>query len=457
LLAGAASNPAASPWIPVSLGLFGIAILVSSAFAMSARRGETETEKLLLAADRAYAGHECLYTYYTRPADASSSFEPVLSRRARQLAARVDPAVVVPFPDPKRLVPPLAAVAVLALVLGLGALLSSRGEAQAAPDASNRLRELGEQLAAQAELSGNERAAELARELEALGQELASGDAEESETRSRVNRLGERIEEEARRLDRRRLLGTTEEELGAEPDEELAARLRDSLSEAEMQEFVSRFGAGGELSPDELGELRERLDDEEGGGASDRPSDEELEAATREAAEQRAAEATREALEEAREQIGEIGEGLAELEEGEGEAAGQSDLERSPRVTEADPPEPGESSESSESEPGGDPSSGGTSPARDGAEDDFVRLAATETAMSALPSRVSGEDSLSIATRELPPEASAGLGRQELLAVFERQVEEAISGRDVPIDLRSSVRQYFLSISAPVEEAANER
>ncbi len=445
----------------------GTAIIVALVRVALHRR---ELSRFLIDADRAYGLKSLLVSGFEfadvavddethRPDSPRRAFEAIVVERAEEKSVKIEPQKVYPRQAPRRVGIVAALVAVVGIMLVLGA--SGWFDRPEPPFAAEMLalEDAGRRLADRAE--ENEELRRLAEELQQLGEQARSETMDPQETRRRIEQLNERIEQQVRNLERTPPLEYNEDaEIPPEAEETVRGALRSGMSDAEVIEFFTRMRSEGNTVPDIVDALEEATPDQAPNanlGIDEERLRELMDQLNRQPRESNAESDIVNDLEESQRVLQQMGSGLAELSEGEDLETGAAG-ENQRGVGRGGPPEPGEETgsddASDESESSGQ--QGGTMAMDDSATDDFRPAEQTSPVFREIEGIVTDNTIMDIIIRELPSEATSGLSEQERDVVFERVIEEAVNREETPPELQRLVRNYFLRLTFANREGAED-
>ncbi|MBI3327815.1 MAG: hypothetical protein HYZ81_14075 [Nitrospinae bacterium] len=435
--------------------------------------GRVEPLTLLIRADRALKLQERLSTAYELLKSSTlHPFRPVLVQEAARAARSLNPYRVIPTHTPPALrwTPFLLLASVLVLVVDLGMLIPAsfiagdEGPRAALQEKGQKLERLGKRLEAEARRRGLERSLEAARRMQSLGLRLQNEKVNEREAIARVSSLSDyvrNLEEELKKMavledvniGRVREIMISQASVANEVQRLLGMVARGKLSAGEMrtlQERMQSLGQQGvfdERLSDVLGQLREGNLE----GARELLENFLLQDQLAQDFEQlRRAER---ALERGFDLEGSEDERMA-FDGPAGEPGDYGDDEMGGDQTASSGGIPGdlEGGDFLDSEGAGSNSSIGSGR---GTERESGRSRPPEASSPASKiSGISGEGGVRRAyVRALPLKGDASVPLEEVVVTYRRRAEESLLREEIPLGSRELVKAYFLSIGL-VDEAA---
>jgi hypothetical protein len=462
----------------IELGMAAMALCALVALVIGLR-SRADPMGLLIRADRTLRLRERLSTAYEL---ASSSqphpFRSIVLQEAARVARSVNPFRVIPSTTPRTLrwTPFLLLAIVLVLVVDfemfLPQSLISRDE-RPSPTLSERgqqLERLGKRLETEARRRGLEQSMEAARRMQNLGQRLQNEKVNEREAMTRVNSLAEYVRNLEEELKKMAVL----EDVSISKIREVMAN-QASVS-GEVQRLLGMLGRG-KLSPSEMRNLQERLQSLGQQGALDERLSEALNQlregdieGAREILEnylledqlaqdfehlQRAERAIDRSFEHGRDPSEEMDLDDSDNNSGEYGEDGEYDMAGDPRGGSGGLPGDFEGGDYLDSEGMGSNSSIGSGR---GAESEAPRTPLTETRAPA--SRITGQMGEGGVRRSyvraLPLKADATVPHEDVIITYQKRAEETLLREEIPPSNRDLVRAYFLAIGLVEESAGSE-
>ena len=455
--------------VEVNLACMALCMLVAVVIGL---RSRAEPMALLIRADRALRLKERLSTAYELATSPNSHpLRALVLQEAARVARSVNPFRVIPATTPRTLrwTPFLLLAAILALVVDFGGMLPASlvgGPESPHPalyEQGQKLERLGKRLESEARRRGLERSLETARRMQNVGLRLQNEKLNEREAMARVNSLSEyvrNLEEELKKM--------------AVLEDVNIGKVREVMvNQANMTGEVQRLLgmlARGKLSPSEMRNLQERLQSLGQQGAMDERLNDAL-SQLREGDIAGAKETLEHYL--SQDQLAQDFEHLKRA-----ERALERGFERSPdsgQEMDVDHPS-GDSRENSEYEMAGEPTGGGSGLPGDfeggdymdsegtgannsvgsgrGAETETNRTRIAET--NAPASKITGQSGEGGVRRSyvraLPLKADASVPLEEVITTYQRHAEDSLLREEIPLKNRDIVKAYFLAIGL-VEES----
>jgi hypothetical protein len=462
----------------IELGMAAMALCALVALVIGLR-SRADPMGLLIRADRTLRLRERLSTAYEL---ASSSqphpFRSIVLQEAARVARSVNPFRVIPSTTPRTLrwTPFLLLAIVLVLVVDFEMFLPQSlisGDERPSPTLSERgqqLERLGKRLETEARRRGLEQSMEAARRMQNLGQRLQNEKVNEREAMTRVNSLAEYVRNLEEELKKMAVL----EDVSISKIREVMAN-QASVS-GEVQRLLGMMGRG-KLSPSEMRNLQERLQSLSPQGALDERLSEALNQlregdieGAREILEnylledqlaqdfdhlQRAERAIDRSFEHGRDPSEEMDLDDSDNNSGEYGEDGEYDVAGDPRGGSGGLPGDFEGGDYLDSEGMGSNSSIG---AGRGAESEAPRTQLTETRAPA--SRITGQMGEGGVRRSyvraLPLKADATVPLEDVITTYQKRAEETLLREEIPPRNRDLVRAYFLAIGLVEESAGSE-
>jgi hypothetical protein len=459
----------------VEFGLAAMAFCAMVAIALGLR-SRADPMSLLIRADRTLRLKERLSTAYELATSPHPHpLRPIVLQEAARVARSVNPFRVIPSTTPRTLrwTPFLLLAIVLVLVVDFGMILPQAligGDERPSPmlhDQGQQLERLGKRLETEARRLGLERSTEAARRMQTLGQRLQNEKVNEREAMARVNSLADYVRNLEEELKKMAVL----EDISISKVREVMVN-QASVS-GEVQRLLGMLGRG-KLSSGEMRNLQDRLQSLGQQGALD----ERLSEAINQLREGDL-EGAREMLENylLQDQLAQDFEHLKRAER----ALDRSFEHGLDPGQEMDLDHPGsESGEYSDYEMAGDPRGGGGGLPDDFEGGDYLdsegigsnssvgsgRGAESETPRGRIPeasapaSRITGQSGEGGVRRSyvraLPLKADASTPIEEVIATYQKRAEESLLREEIPPNNRDLVRAYFLAIGLVEESAGSE-
>ncbi len=459
----------------IELGIAALAFCVLVAIALGLR-SRTDPMSLLIRADRTLRLKERLSTAYelaTSPRP--HPLRPIVLQEAARVARSVNPFRVIPSTTPRTLrwTPFLLLAIVLVLVVDFGRILPPSflaGDERSSStlyEQGQQLERLGKRLETDARRRGLERSMEAGRRMQNLGQRLQNEKVNEREAMARINSLAEyvrHLEEELKKMavledisiSKVREVMVNQASVSGEVQRLLGMMARGKLSPSEMrnlQERLQNLGQQGALD-ERLAEALNQLRDGDLEGARDILENyllqdqlaqdfEHLKRAER-------------ALDSSYEHGAEPGEEMdLEHQRSEGGDYGDYEMGADLRGEGGDLSGDFEGGDYLDSEGMGSNSSVGSGR---GAESEAPRSQIAET--NTPPSRLTGQSGEGGVRRTyvkaLPLKADASIPLEDVVMTYQKRAEESLLREEVPPHNRDLVRAYFLSIGLVEESAGSE-
>lgn len=400
--------------------------------------GKSQTLRELVRADRELDLKERLSTAYElRRVGPESLLTGLLLEDAEAAAPSVVATRVIPFRPGIRLPVIAGLLALLALfsLLNLGPGRASSEIREVAVE----LEELARRLISRAEREVLPETRRLAEEIRELGEKLASEAGDPEEVRRALSELAETARTQRRDLESEAREAITPP-AGRTPSDSRLSRAEDEENAGAADADEPEEGSAGARQGGILGaETRTgRLAEAEALDAEDAES---------------LAEAEQELLALASElETGVPGESeRTTLRQSAGESGDTGAADDSGAAAPGGPEDGGETQSASEADDSDDAAAGGSGPPGSTAAPDeageserIYRL--SEQPLSPLEGRVDPGESISSLVRSLPESAGGTLPESEVIAAYQRQMEESIDRARLPSGLRETVRSYFLLI-----------
>jgi hypothetical protein len=463
-----------APWPIGRLVEIGLACVAGSAIvaAIVGLRSRADPMAVLIRADRALKLKERLSTAYElakRPT--AHPFKAIVLQEAARVARSVNPFRVIPTTTPRTLrwIPFVLLAMLLVFVVDFGGMLPASlvgGDERPHPalyEQGQKIERLGRRLESEARRRGLERSLEAARRMQNLGLRLQNEKINDREALARVNSLSEyvrNIEEELRKM-------AVLEDVNIGKVREVM--INQASVSNEVQRLLAMLGRG-KLSPSEMRALQERLQSLGQQGYFDERLSEALSqlqegdlAGAKELLEnflrqdqlaqdfEHLKRAER-ALERGAEHGFDGGEDMDfDRSGGDGGAYDDSEMAGNPRGGDSGMPGDFEGGDYLDSEGIGSNNSVGTGRGVE-SEAPRSRLAEPNVPASKIAGQ-SGEGGVRRAfVRALPLKADASVPLEEAIASYQRQAEESLLREEIPRANRDIVRAYFLAIGL-VEDA----
>ena len=459
----------------IACGIAAMAFCAVVAMAIGLR-SRADPMGLLIRADRTLRLKERLSTAYelaTSPHPHPLRF--LVLQEAARVARSVNPFRVIPTTTPRTLrwTPFLLLAIVLVLVADFGMILpqsfigGDERPSSALHEQGQRLERLGKRLETEARRRGLERSMEAARRMQSLGQRLQNEKVNEREAMARVNSLAEYVRNLEEELKKMAVL----EDVNVSKVREVM--VNQANVSGEVQRLLGMMGRG-KLSPGEMRNLQDRLQNLGQQGALDDRLSEALNQLR-----EGDLEGAREMLENylLQDQLGQDFEHLkraeraldrnfehgfdrseeTDLDQQSDETGEYGDYEMAgdPRGGSGGLPDDFEGGDYLDSEGMGSNSSVGSGR---GAETEAPRNRITEA--NAPPSRLTGQSGEGGVRRSyvraLPLKADAAIPLEEVITTYQKRAEESLLREEIPRANRDLVRAYFLAIGLVEESTGSE-
>jgi hypothetical protein len=456
--------------VEINLACMALCVLVAVVIGL---RSRAEPMALLIRADRALRLKERLSTAYELATSPNSHpFRAIVLQEAARVARSVNPFRVIPATTPRTLrwTPFLLLAAILVLVVDFSVMLPASlvGGGHESPhpalyEQGQKLERLGKRLETEARRRGLERSLETARRMQNVGLRLQNEKVNEREALARVNSLSEYVRNLEEELKKMAVL----EDVNIGKVREVMVNQANVTGE--VQRLLGMLGRG-KLSPSEMRNLQERLQSLGQQGTMDERFNDAL-SQLREGDVEGAKESLENYL--SQDQLAQDFEHLKRA-----ERALEHGRERSPDSgEEMDSAHPsGDSREYSEYEMAGEPTGGGGGLPGDfeggdyldsegtgannsvgsgrGAETETNRTRIAET--NAPASKLTGQNGEGGVRRSyvraLPLKGDASIPLEEVITTYQRHAEESLLREEIPLKNRDLVKAYFLAIGL-VEES----